>query len=102
MGLTSIRSAIMFALSAVTCPCHLPLLLPFLLPLLAGTPAAVWLTHYTGWVYGGLALLFLLSLTLALRWSRQPDARHCTPKSLTVGERVTTAALPETGKQVAV
>lgn len=102
MGLTSIRSAIMFALSAVTCPCHLPLLLPFLLPLLAGTPAAVWLTHYTGWVYGGLALLFLLSLTLALRWSRQPDARHCTPKSLTVQKRVTTAAVPETGKQVAV
>lgn len=102
MGLTSIRSAIMFALSAVTCPCHLPLLLPFLLPLLAGTPAAVWLTRYTGWVYGGLALLFLLSLTLALRWSRQADARHCTPKSLTVGKRVTTAAVPETGKQVAV
>lgn len=102
MILTNIRSTIMFALSALTCPCHLPLLLPFLLPLLAGTPVAVWLTQYTGWVYGGLALIFLLSLTLALRWSRQPDARHCSPKALTGGKRVTTAALPETGKQIAV
>lgn len=102
MVLTNIRSTIMFALSALTCPCHLPLLLPFLLPLLAGTPVAVWLTQYTGWVYGGLALIFLLSLTLALRWSRQPDARHCAPKSLTVQKQVTTAAVPETGEQVVV
>ena len=102
MGLTSIRSAIMFALSAVTCPCHLPLLLPFLLPLLAGTPAAVWLTHYTGWVYGALALIFLLSLMLALRWSRQPSAMHCVPKSLAVQKPVEMVAIPEVSDQMAV
>jgi hypothetical protein len=39
-----IRSGVMFVLSAITCPCHLPIVLPLALALLAGTPAAVWIT----------------------------------------------------------
>ena len=102
MVLTNMRSTVMFAVSALTCPCHLALALPLLLPLLAGTPLAVWLTQYTGWVYGTLALIFLLSLTLALRWSRQPSAMHCVPKSLAVQKPVEMVAIPEVSDQMAV
>lgn len=66
-----IRSGVMLVVSFVTCPCHLPLTLPLVLVLLAGTPAAVWMTQNVGWVYGGITVLFLLSLALGLRWFTQ-------------------------------
>jgi len=66
-----IRGGVMFVVSFITCPCHLPLTLPLLLVLLAGTPAAVWITQNVGWVYGGITVLFLLSLALGLRWFMQ-------------------------------
>lgn len=66
-----IRSGVMFVVSFVTCPCHLPLTLPLALVLLAGTPTAVWITQNVGWVYGGITVLFLLSFALGLRWFTQ-------------------------------
>ena len=68
-----IRSGLMFAFSAITCPCHLPLTLPLVLALLAGTPAAVWIAQHVGWVYGGMAFIFLVSLGLGFLWLNKPD-----------------------------
>jgi predicted MFS family arabinose efflux permease len=39
--------------------------------LLAGSPAALWLSQHLGWVYGGLTLLSFVSLGLGLRWLQQ-------------------------------
>lgn len=68
-----IRSGTMFIISLITCPCHLPITMPLILALLAGTPLAVWMTKNTGWVYGGMTLLFILSLASGFRWVRQVD-----------------------------
>lgn len=64
-----IRSAVMYVVAFVSCPCHLPLIMPLILVLLAGTPAAVWITQHTGWVYGIMAGVFLFSLALGFVWS---------------------------------
>ena len=69
-----IRSGVMFAVSVITCPCHLPIVLPLALALLAGTPAAGWVTQNIGWVYGGMTLVFFVSLALGLRWMSRPAA----------------------------
>ncbi|MCI0550196.1 MAG: hypothetical protein L0287_04515 [Anaerolineae bacterium] len=76
-----IRSAVMFAISAISCPCHLPITLPLTLILFAGTPMAVWITQNSGWVYGGMAFIFLLSLGLGFIWLNQPDAPKGEPHS---------------------
>ena len=68
-----IRSGTMFVISFVTCPCHLPITLPLALTLLAGTPLAVWISQHVGMVYGVMAGVFLLSLTLGLSWSGQSN-----------------------------
>lgn len=65
-----IRSSTMFVISFITCPCHLPITMPLALVLLAGTPLAVWITQYSGWVYGIMTGVFLLSLALGLIWMR--------------------------------
>ncbi|MBI1802469.1 MAG: hypothetical protein HYR71_12660 [Chloroflexi bacterium] len=64
----------MLVLSAIACPCHLPISLPLTLALLAGTPAAVWITQNVGWVYGGMTILFVVSLAFGLRWMGQANA----------------------------
>lgn len=64
-----IRSAVMYVVAFVSCPCHLPITLPLALALLAGTPLAVWIAQHVGWVYGGMAGMFLLSLALGFLWS---------------------------------
>jgi hypothetical protein len=63
-----IRTGLMFGLACVTSPCCTPFMVPLGLTLLAGTPAAVWLTHYIGWVYTGLTVVSVISLILGLRW----------------------------------
>ena len=73
-----IRSGVMFVVSFITCPCHLPLTLPPVLVLLAGTPAAVWITQNVSWVYGGMTILFLVSLAFGLRWMGQANAARDT------------------------
>lgn len=65
-----IRGGVMFGVACVTSPCCTPLLVPLVLVLLAGTPAAVWLTAHLGWVYGGLTVVSVLSLVLGWRWLR--------------------------------
>lgn len=65
------RSGIMTTITAITCPCHLPFILPFLLSILAGTSAAVWITQYIVWVYGGMTFIFLVSLLLTFRWMKK-------------------------------
>ena len=73
-----IRSGVMFVLSAITCPCQLPIVLPLALALLAGTPAAVWIMQNVSWVYGGMTILFLVSLAFGLRWMGQANAARNT------------------------
>jgi len=75
-----IRSGAMFTISAITCPCHLPLSLPLALALLAGTPVAVWISTHTGWIIGGMTLVFLLGLALGYAWMNQPVDPTCDPK----------------------
>lgn len=60
------RPGFMLALACLTSPCCTPLLVPLLLFLLAGSPVALWLTAYVGWVYGALTVVSLLSLGLAM------------------------------------
>ena len=79
-----IRSRAIFVVALISCPCHLPVTLPLVLVLLAGTPAAFWLAQHIGWVYGMLAGIFLLSLTLGFVWmnsvnkdnAREPRSRR--------------------------
>jgi hypothetical protein len=68
-----IRTGLMFGLAGLTSPAVTPLIVPrcFEAIVLTGTPAAVWLTHNAGWVYGGLTLVSLLSLGLGLYWLGQ-------------------------------
>jgi hypothetical protein len=66
-----IRGGLMFGLACITSPCCTPLFVPLGLALLAGTPAAVLLTYNSGWIYGGLTLVSLVSLILGMRWLRQ-------------------------------
>ena len=75
-----IRGGLMIAFSVVTCPCHLPVVLPLLAALLSGTPAAILIAKYTGWVYGVMTVLFALTLGLALQWTNQPTAAECDPQ----------------------
>lgn len=75
-----IRGGLIIVFSAITCPCHLPVVLPLLATLLAGTSAAILITKYTGWVYGVMTVLFALSLGLALQWTNQPTATECDPQ----------------------
>ena len=82
-----IRGGLMIAFSAITCPCHLPVVLPLVATLLAGTPAAILITKYTGWVYGVMTVLFALTLGLALQWTNQPTAAECDPQLPNTGNR---------------
>jgi len=52
-------------------PCCAPLLVAGGLAYFAGTPVALVLAQYTGWVYAGLTLLSMVSFVLGLRWLQQ-------------------------------
>jgi len=76
------RSGTMFVISFITCPCHLPITMPLALALLAGTPLALWITQHSGWVYGILTGVFLLSLALGFAWmgsSNENAGEVCEP-----------------------
>ena len=78
-----IRSGAMFVISAITCPCHLPITLPLILVLLAGTPLAVWIIQHSGWMYGIMTGVFLLSLALGFLWagsSKHEVGEACEPR----------------------
>lgn len=77
-----IRSGVMFVVSFVSCPCHLPITLPLALALLAGTPLAVWISQHVGWVYGIFGGVFLLSLALGFAWVGSTNENEvCEPRS---------------------
>ncbi len=59
------------AVACLASPCCTPLLVPVVLSLLAGTPLAVFLAPFIGWVYAGLTVLSLVSLYVGWRWLRQ-------------------------------
>ncbi|OIN86370.1 MAG: hypothetical protein COS37_01105 [Anaerolineae bacterium CG03_land_8_20_14_0_80_58_20] len=69
-----LRSGAMFVVAFISCPCHLPITLPLALALLAGTSAAVWITQYTNWIYGGAIVLFLVSLAFGFVWMGRKDS----------------------------
>ncbi|GEM_PF-4478103 len=63
-----IRGGVMFVIACIASPCCTPLLIPVVLAVLAGTPAALWISSNLGWVFGGLTLLSVVSFVLAFRW----------------------------------
>lgn len=76
-----IRSGVMYVVALVSCPCHLPITIPIALVLLAGTPAALWISQHVGWIYGVLAGVFLLSLALGLVWTGSTKENEaCEPR----------------------
>ncbi len=77
----NIRNGLMFGVTVITSPCCAPLIVPLILALLAGTPIAIWLTFHTGWVYGGLTLVSIISLVLGLRWMRRNKLAKNTARS---------------------
>lgn len=73
-----IRGGLVTTISVITCPCFWLPLIHLSIVLLAGTPAAILLTKYIGLGYGVLALVFGLSLSLALRWTNQGPTKYDT------------------------
>ncbi|MCI0551804.1 MAG: hypothetical protein L0287_12690 [Anaerolineae bacterium] len=81
-----IRSGVMFVVSLITCPCHLPVTMPLILTLLAGTPLAVWIAQHGGWVYDTMTAVFILSLALGWIWMGSSDKNTrevCEPREMT-------------------
>ena len=76
-----IRGGVMFGLACLTSPCCTPLIVPLGLAFIAGTPVAAWLTHYIGWIYGGLTLVSIISLVLGWRWLRQKTSPQQSPST---------------------
>lgn len=64
----NLRGGVMLAVACAASPCCTPLIIPIVIALLAGTPAALWIGHNLGIVYGGLTLLSVISFMLAFRW----------------------------------
>lgn len=77
-----IRSGVMFIISVITCPCHLPIVLPLALVLLAGTPTAVWISQHISWIFGAMTFVFLLSLALGFAWTSRSVGPACEPKPM--------------------
>jgi membrane protein implicated in regulation of membrane protease activity len=83
-----IRSGVMFGVACIASPCCTPIIVPIGIALLAGTPAAIWLSANIGWVYGGLTLLSIVSLVLGFRWLRQKSSpRHSTGARSKAGQQ---------------
>jgi membrane protein implicated in regulation of membrane protease activity len=63
-----VRSGLAFLLACFLSPCCAPLIVPLAIALLAGTPAALWLSANLGLIYGAMTALSIVSLVLAVRW----------------------------------
>jgi len=86
MTLQKIRSGVMFVIAFVTCPCHLPITLPIALTILTGTPLALWITQHSGWMYGIMSGIFLLSLVMGFIWLNvytDQSEEFCEPRTST-------------------
>jgi len=73
------RSGVMFAIACIASPCCTPLIVPVLIALLGGTPIAAWMGRNLGMVYGGLTVLSVISLLLALRWMKKDHPQQMQP-----------------------
>jgi hypothetical protein len=81
----SLRGGVMMGVACLTSPCCTPLLVPLFLALIAGTPLALWLNHYLGWVYGGLTLISIVTFLLGMReFGRRISARSALIPSTTI------------------
>ena len=67
-----IRSGVMFVLSAITCPCHLPITLPLLISLTAGTAFSSWLVSNIIVIGTISTVVFIGGMALAVIWFSQP------------------------------
>lgn len=65
-----VRGGLALGVACLASPCCTPLIVPVVLSLIAGTPLAVLLSQYIGWVYGGLTLFSVVSFALAWRWMK--------------------------------
>jgi membrane protein implicated in regulation of membrane protease activity len=74
----NVRGVITFIIACITSPCCTPLIVPVLFTLLAGTPAALWMSQNLGWVYGALTAVSLISFVLALRWLNRRKTSQAT------------------------
>lgn len=61
------RAGVLLTVACVASPCCTPILVSLVLAALAGTPAAAWIGHNLGWVYGGLTLLSVISFVAGWR-----------------------------------
>lgn len=73
---SKLRSIVLFGIACLTNPCCTPLYVPLVLSLLAGTPAALWMSQHLGWIYGGLTLISAVSIVLGLRWMNSGKNRR--------------------------
>lgn len=64
-----LKAYLLLGLAAITCPCHLPLLLA----ILAGTALAGALSQYLAVAFVALTVIFALSLGYGLRAWRQAE-----------------------------
>jgi hypothetical protein len=78
------QAIFMFVLGCITSPCCTPLIVPLGLSMLVGTPAAIWLGHNLGWVYGALTLVSIASFVIAFRaFQASRENKPVDPGSLT-------------------
>jgi hypothetical protein len=54
----------------------------------------VWITQSVGWIYGGMTLVFFVSLAFGFRWMSQPAA-ECEPRLARSINRTTTQTATE-------
>ncbi len=66
------KAYLLLGLAAVTCPCHLPLLLA----ILAGTALAGALSQYLGLAFLALSVIFVPSLFLGLKALKGSEQRR--------------------------
>lgn len=87
-----IRYRLMFGIACLTSPCCTPLLIPLIIGLLAGTPAALWMSQHIGLIYGILTGISIVSFILTLRWMN--NRRNANPQPIILRSSVDPIVLP--------
>lgn len=71
----TLAGTLSLGVACLTSPCCVPLIAPVILSLMAGTPAALWLTVHMSWLYGALTLISAISFTLTWGFLKRKQAR---------------------------